>query len=172
MQKESTDIKLDGCPNCAGKLERGFLIGKQNRIRWSKSTRGMTIFHGVPLIKLKKDFWLNLQWWLYAPNIPAARCPKCHLAIFAYNNDAQENFKNDLWACAIIGGLLTFLAILVGFLAITGGFTEPPITLFLRVFLIITSIIPLLLGAVFLLHVFKSIKRNKSLRDDVQRPLE
>lgn len=160
MQKELADIKLSACPNCGGVLQHGFLIGKQNRIRWSKSTKGMTIFHGVPLIKLEKGFWHKWQWWLYAPNIPAERCPKCHLAIFAYNNDAQENSKNDLWACTIIGGLLTFLAILFGFIAIFSSLTQQKVPLFLYLILFFASVIPLILGLLFLVHVFKSIKQN------------
>jgi hypothetical protein len=166
MQRELADIKLNVCPNCGGELQRGFLIGKQNRIRWSKSSKGMTIFHGVPLIQLNKGFWLKRQWWLYAPNIPAERCPKCHLAIFAYNNDAEENIKNELWACTIIGGMLTFIAILVGCIAILGWLTQPPMTVFLRLILFFASIVPLVLGGIFLGHVFTLIKRNASLKDN------
>ena len=141
MQVELKDIKIEVCPECLGSLERGFLIGKQNRIRWSNSTKGMTIFHGVPLIKLNKGFWKKRQWWLYAPNIPAKRCPKCHLAFFSYNNDAKETYKNEIWASAIFGGLMFFLAILIGVIAIAGWTMQPPITFLLRLALALASII-------------------------------
>jgi hypothetical protein len=109
-----SNIELDSCPKCGGILEQGYLLGKQNRIRWSVSPKGMTIFHGVPLIKLEKGFWRNSRWWLYAPNIPAKRCQQCRLAIFLYNNDQHETPKNERLATLIIGGgfLLIALAML------------------------------------------------------------
>lgn len=155
MQAELKDLKIDVCPECLGNLERGFLIGKQNRIRWSNSTKGMTIFHGVPLIKLNKGFWKKRQWWLYAPNIPAKRCPKCRLVFFSYNNDAKETLNNEIWASSISGGLMFFLAILIGTIAAASWIIQPPITLLLRLGITLAAIIPFVLGLIFGAHAFK-----------------
>ena len=116
MHDQASNIKIDICPNCGGKLEYGYLIGKQNRIRWSCSTKGMTIFHGVPLIKLEKGFWKKGKWWLYAPNIPAKRCSMCNLVIFAYNNGAKENFRNELLRL-----ILCFVAVVLVVLGVVFG---------------------------------------------------
>lgn len=163
MHDQATNIKIDICPNCASKLEYGFLIGKQNRIRWSCSTKGMTIFHGVPLITLEKRFWKNWKWWLYAPNIPAKRCLACHLVIFAYNNDAKENFRNEFWASAVFSGFIFFVAILVGFIALMSFLIEPSISIFLSIIISIALIILLLLGVIFGGHAFKLKRKITSL---------
>lgn len=159
MHDQTTKIKIDICPDCGDKLEYGFLIGKQNRIRWSCSTKGMTIFHGVPLIKLEEGFWKKWKWWLYAPNIPAKRCSMCRLVIFAYNNDTKENFRNEFWASAIFSGFTFFVAILTGFIVLASFLIEPPISLLLRFVLCFASIVILLLGVIFGRHAFELKKK-------------
>lgn len=117
------------CPNCARALEQGCLPGKQNRIRWSVSQKGMTIFHGVPLPGLEDGLRHKWQWWSYAPSIPAARCPACKLAMFACNNESQENSRNGRRASLVISGLLLLVAAVVGAMAIRVWTSHSPVPL-------------------------------------------
>jgi hypothetical protein len=105
------------------------LLGKQNRIRWSVSQKGMTIFHGVPLLRLEDGFWRKRHWWSYAPSIPAARCPACKLEMFAYNNEAQENLRNEWRASIIINRFLLPVAAAVGAMAVRDWTSHSPVPL-------------------------------------------
>lgn len=137
------------CPGCGEPMEQGYLLGKQNRIRWSVSPRGITIFHGVPLIRLEDKFWRKGRWWAYAPSIPAARCTACRLAMFTYNNDAQENPANERRATAVISGLLFLVAALISGLVIFAWSSLP------LVWLIVTggfALIALVLAVVLSVH--------------------
>lgn len=142
------------CPKCNGELEAGYLLGKHNRIRWSASSQGMTIFHGVPLIRLEPDFWKQRKWWAYAPNIPAQRCPRCRWVSFDYNNDAAENPNPERRASLIIAVVLALMAaVLVWFtfqmqrLAIASSMS-------ITVLLLTTAVIVLLIAGLFFRHVF------------------
>ena len=144
--------KLEHCPACGGPLQQGYLLGKQNRIRWSVSPRGMTIFHGVPLIRLEDGFWRKRQWWSYAPSIPASRCTACRLVVFAYNNDAQESPANERRAAVIISILLFLVAATIGGLLLMAGSALP---LAWRIVLGGLAILPLLLGGMLLRHALR-----------------
>jgi uncharacterized protein DUF6487 len=111
MQNMLSNSDLISCPKCGGGLQQGFILGKHNRIRWSTSPKGMTIFHGVPLIKLEKGFWRKCNWWAYAPSITAKRCQECKIVIFQYNNEQKENPKNERVASLLIGGVIIVAAI-------------------------------------------------------------
>jgi hypothetical protein len=143
---------LEHCPACGGPLEQGYLLGKQSRIRWSVSPRGMTILHGIPLIRLEDGFWRKRQWWSYAPSIPASRCTACRLAVFAYNNDAQENPANERRASVTIGILLFLVAATIGGLVLLAG---PAIPLAWRVVPGVLALLPLLLGGMLLRHALR-----------------
>ena len=143
---------LTHCPTCGDSLGQGYLLGKQNRIRWSVSPKGMTIFHGVPLIRLEDGFWRKRQWWSYAPSIPAARCTACRLAVFTYTNDAQENPANECRASIVISGLLFLLAAVVGALTLLAGPSLP--VLWLTV-LGGFALIALVAGVLLMVHVVR-----------------
>lgn len=113
----------DQCPRCGRALQPGYLLGKQNRIRWSTSPKGMTIFHGVPLMQRQRDFWRSGKWWCNCPNIPAARCEHCRLVLFQYNHDARENPTRERRASLLMGGSL--LAISAYTLSIPVSFRHP-----------------------------------------------
>ncbi|ADE15258.1 hypothetical protein Nhal_2159 [Nitrosococcus halophilus Nc 4] len=167
MKRDNIEVDIEHCPICRSELQCGYLLGKQNRIRWSKSPKGMTIFHGVPLMKLEKDFWRRGRWWWFAPSIKAVRCEKCRLVIFHYNNDAQENMQNEQTALLIMGGFLSVAAVaLIGFVLWVWSLpASMPLVAVLLMVLI--SLLMLLLGFVFLMHAVRSLRANKSLRTKV-----
>lgn len=160
MQSSLPICELESCPKCGVKLEEGYILGKQNRIRWSASPKGMTIFHGVPLIKLEKGFWRKYRWWVYAPNIPAKRCKKCHLAVFLYNNDQQESHKNERIVCSIAGGALIIFSLAGLFLTVLGWSLPTKLPVFAFVLLSILSLVLLLLGAILIRHVLRLYELN------------
>ena len=138
--------------NCGNALKHGYLLGKHNRIRWSTSSKGMTIFHGVPLNTLKKGHWGNWKNWFYGPSIPATRCEHCKIVFLPYDNDTQETPKKEIMACTIIGLIFIVAAIATaGIIFFTNYFfVEIPVA-----FLIIGgifSLLILLLGFIFLKH--------------------
>jgi len=143
------------CPGCALPLEKGYLLGKQNRIRWSSSEKGMTIFHGVPLIKLKQRFWRSLKWWLYSPSISAARCPQCQVVIFDYNNNEPENTKKERFACMIIGFVLVALGVITGTLSFYGWPASNEMSWVFQLISGLLTLILLVLGAAFVGHSFR-----------------
>lgn len=161
-------MELNRCPNCGGTLKCGYLIGKQNQIRWSDSAKGMTIFHGVPIIQLEKGHWRRWQSWLYAPSISSERCPECKLVIFSYNNDAKENPRKERWASIFLGGFLIAVAIAVGGIAVWDWSPQPPVPLVLRIILGFFSLILLSGGAMFLAHVVRSLRPDPSLNQDAK----
>jgi len=151
-------LELGPCLQCGGALDHGFLLGKQNRIRWSTSPKGMTIFHGVPLIRHDKGFWRKRAWWLYAPSIPAARCPACHLVVFAYNNDQDERPRAERWACTMIAAVLILIAAVVAIVAMSGWPPQAQIPPVLRIILAVVALVTSAFAAIPLLHVFRSFR--------------
>ena len=97
------NIELSRCSYCGGELIHGYLLGKHNRIRWSISDEGMTIFHGVPLNTLKKGFWRSWENWSYAQSMPAARCEKCKIVLLPYDNNEKENPKKEIISSVMMG---------------------------------------------------------------------
>lgn len=163
-------MDLKHCPNCGGTLKRGYLIGKQNQIHWSASEKGMTIFHGVPLIRLEKGHWRRWQSWFYAPSISSERCLECKLVIFSYNNDAKENPRKERWASIILGGFLIAVSIVVGGIALWDWSPQPPVPFFLRIILGLFSLILILAGAMLLTHAVRSLQpNNANPADDKKR---
>lgn len=156
-------MELDTCPQCGGKLEPGYLLGKQGRIRWSQSANGITIFHGTPLNRIPRGHWRNWRSWINAPNIPAHRCTACHLVVFSYNNDARERpAREALAALAIAVGLLACAVALAG-IALWDWTPQPPVPFVLRLGLIAISLFLGGFGALALAHVIKS--RRAQLTD-------
>jgi len=151
------------CPRCGGSLDHGYLLGKHNRIRWSQSDKGMTIFHGVPLTRLSKGFWKNRRWWLYAPSIPAVKCRRCRLVTFAYDNDEAEQPAREGWAAALVG-----LAMVISAAAVA-GFTFLLHALLPRVpsvafgALAVMAVLLAALGLIPLIHSFRTLKRGHRL---------
>ena len=143
---------LDTCLKCSGPLESGYLLGKQNRIRWSSSNKGMTIFHGVPLIKLEKGFWHRSHWWKYAPSIAAKRCKQCRLVIFSYNNDQKENLANERNASLLIAIFLILSSIIVVIAAYLGAILSQSIPLFVNLILGAFALLIFIFGMTFLIH--------------------
>jgi hypothetical protein len=136
-------------------VEQGYLRGKQNRIRWSVSQKGMTIFHGVPLLRLEDGFWRKRHWWSYAPSIPAARCPACKLAMFACNNEAQENLRNEQRASIIISGFLLPVAVAVGAMAVRDWTSHSPVPLFWQLVMGGFTLVAPVLGVLFAVHALR-----------------
>ncbi|MGR9071994.1 MAG: PF20097 family protein [Gammaproteobacteria bacterium] len=64
MLNAESEAKLKCCPVCKNSLQTGYVLGKQSRIHWSDSPKGMTIFHGVPLMRMDRAFWRRKNWWL------------------------------------------------------------------------------------------------------------
>ena len=156
-------LELGPCAHCGGALDRGYLLGKHNRIRWSTSPKGMTIFHGVPLIGLNKGFWRKRDWWLYAPSIPAARCPACHLVVFAYNNDEKENPRGERWTSAVIAAVLVMVAAPFGVVALLGWPLQAQIPSIVRMMSAVVALVLSGFAAIALVHL------RRSLRPDTPR---
>jgi hypothetical protein len=151
-------LELGRCSQCGGALERGYLLGKQNRIRWSTSPQGMTIFHGVPLIRHEQGFWRKRDWWLYAPRIPAARCRACHLVMFAYNNDQEESPWAERWASAMIAAVFLIIAAVFGIVALMGWPLAAQMPAVLRVPFAVVALVMSGIAAIPLLHVIRSLR--------------
>ena len=152
-------IQPPGCPKCGGELRPGYVLGKHNRIRWSVSSKGVTIFHGVPLIKLKKNIWSNWRNWLYAPNIPAKRCENCKLVIFTYDNEETENPKKEFYTSSIMAGLLIMSGLIFGIAAIVWDILSFKNMLPLRLLFLVVAITILVPGAALLRYAI-AIKRS------------
>jgi hypothetical protein len=150
-----TDIQSNHCPQCGATMERGYLIGKQHQIRWSQSAEGMTIYHGVPLIRHGKDFWRQWQSWSYAPSITAVRCPLCRLVMFGYNNQAEEQPVNELRASTFMAGFLLLAAVLLLTITFWDWSPQPPIPLFFQLILTFISLVLTLMAGVFWAHVMR-----------------
>ncbi len=73
-----THIQNYRCPKCGGKLEPGYIAGQWSRLRWCLKEKTKTVFSGKPLKKVP-DIW-------NAPTVEAARCDKCKLGVFSYDN--------------------------------------------------------------------------------------
>ena len=112
----------------------------------------MTIFHGVPLIKLEKGFWRRSRWWKYAPSIAANRCRQCQLVIFSYNNDQEENPSSDRTASLLIGLFLIFSSLVVVIAAYFGSTLAQSISLFVFLILGCFALLIFILGMAFLMH--------------------
>ena len=148
------------CPRCGGPLDHGYLLGKHNRIRWSESNKGMTIFHGVPLIRLGKGFWKSGRWWLYAPSIPAVKCRRCKLVTFAYDNDQAEQPAREGWAAAVIGVTMVIAAAaVIGFTLLLGALL-PQVPSLAYGALAIMAVLLAGLGLIPLTHSFKTLRRS------------
>lgn len=143
---------LNVCQKCGGLLEKGYLLGKQNRIRWSSSNKGMTIFHGVPLIKLEKGFWRKAHWWKYAPGIEAKRCKNCRLVMFSYNNEREENVAGERTASLLIAGLFISGSVIVVIAGYLGTVFAQPIPLFIYLIFGVLALFLLILGIAFFKH--------------------
>lgn len=124
----------------------------------------MTILHGVPLLQLKKGFWKTWRWWSYAPSIPAARCTKCRLVTFAYDNDEQEKPAKERWALAVIGGVLTAAALAVTGVAVWAWSLPLKIPFLYVVILVVFALLLLLLAAIPFVHLFQSFRFDRSIR--------
>ncbi len=148
------NIELSRCSNCGGELIQGYLLGKHNRIRWSLSDKGMTIFHGVPLNRLKTGFWHRWNNWLYAPSIPAAKCETCKLVLLPYNNDEKENPIKEIIS-SIMAGLFLIVAgiIITAGTFYTGAFLTE-ISLLFSATAYGISLLMMLLGSLFVKHAF------------------
>jgi hypothetical protein len=157
------ELEPSKCLKCGSDLKPGYVLGKHNRIRWSSTRDGMTIFHGVPLIKSGKKYWSKLRNWLYAPNIRAMRCEQCKLVFFKYDNDAVENPRKEIVASVIIGlGLIStglFLAVLGIYI---GGDSELKGLYLIKLLIGAMFIIMVTLGLLFLKHAIV-IKRHKNM---------
>jgi F0F1-type ATP synthase assembly protein I len=151
-----SEIPFNHCPSCGGILEHGYLIGKNHQIRWSGSAQGMTVFHGVPLMRLEEGFWRKWQSWSYAPSIAAARCPACRLAMFSYNHDGQEQPENERRASVFMGGFLLVVAMLLFAIAFWDWSPQPSLPLFFQFILVLIALLLIIMGVVFLLHVRRS----------------
>ena len=77
MDSRTLDSEIS-CPKCGGALEPGYIAGHWTRLRWTAEEKTKTIFAGAPL-KKKRDLWNS-------PTLEAARCPKCKLGVFVYDN--------------------------------------------------------------------------------------
>ncbi len=66
------------CPKCGDNMEQGYITGHWFRLRWNIKAKTKTVFSGIPLMK-KLD-------WFNAPTVRAARCDKCKIGIFIYDN--------------------------------------------------------------------------------------
>lgn len=151
-------LELGPCSQCGGALDPGYLLGKQSRIRWSTSPKGMTIFHGVPLIRHDKGFWRKRAWWLYAPSIPAARCPACHLVVFAYNNDQEESPWAERSATAIIAAVFFAVAAVFGVVALLDLPLKAQLPPVLRMISAVVALVLSVFAAIPLLHVLRSFR--------------
>jgi hypothetical protein len=149
-------MEPDVCPQCGAKLEPGYLLGKQSRIRWSGSANGITVFHGTPLMRIRKGQWRNWRSWINAPNIPARRCPACHLVVFAYDNDAPERPAREASAALILAIVLFGCAAALVGIALWDWTPQPPVPFALRLGLIAISLFLGGFGALALAHVLKS----------------
>nr|HIL74097.1 hypothetical protein [Rhodospirillales bacterium] len=150
------------CSKCGSELNPGYLLGKHNRIRWSTSSKGMTIFHGVPLIKLNKKYWSNWINWIYAPSIPAMRCEKCRLVFFNYDNEELENSRKEVITSSIIGVALIISGVLLGSMAIYFGNFQLEGMLLLRLIILFFALAILVPGVVFLKHAVTIQRPNKA----------
>lgn len=119
MEKE----QASQCLQCGGNLSAGYLLGKHNRIRWSVSRKGMTIFHGVPLMKSVKNGGSNLNQWFYAPSISAQRCERCRLVFFEYDNEAPETATKEKSVSIVMGLSLMIIGFFLLFSMIYWGNT-------------------------------------------------
>jgi hypothetical protein len=159
MENYLETIEPSRCRNCGSELRPGYVLGKHNRIRWSVSSKGMTIFHGVPLIKLKKNIWSNWRNWLYAPNIPATRCENCKLVIFTYDNDEAENPEKELYTSSIMAGLLIISGLIFGIVAIFWDISSLKNMFPFRLLFLLIAITILVPGAALLRHAI-AIKKS------------
>lgn len=75
---QQNDLTRFKCPQCGGNLEIGYIAGHWIRLRWCIKEKTKTIFAGTPL-KKKRDWWNS-------PTVTAARCDKCKLGLFTYDN--------------------------------------------------------------------------------------
>lgn len=115
----------------------------------------MTLFHGVPLLRLEDRFWRKRHWWSYAPSIPAARCPACKLAMFACNNEAQENLRNERRASIIISGFLLPVAAAVGARAVRDRISHSPVPLFWQLVMGGFTLVAPVLAVLFAVHALR-----------------
>ena len=72
------NISSYSCPECGGRLDKGYITGHWTRLRWCVEENTKTIFAGTPMRKER-------AWW-NAPALEAARCAKCKIGIFVYDN--------------------------------------------------------------------------------------
>lgn len=107
--KLTEDQTISKCPTCGGPLQPGYLLGQHSRIRWATANKGLTIFHGVPLLRKVKSSW---QRWFYAPNVPSHRCTKCQIVITSYDNTDEEDYKKEYVVTMAFGVLSLLLGIL------------------------------------------------------------
>lgn len=167
---ERSEAEIESCSVCGGELQHGHLIGKQNRIRWSLSPKGVTIFHGVPLMRYQQGFWPRWRQMLYAPSIEAARCLKCQIVVFRYNNIAEENPRNEWLALVILGGIL--MACSIALVILTWGVSNlaSKMPLFAALLIGLVAVILFLMGVLCLAHATRIWRANKRLHADVGKP--
>jgi len=151
---------VTNCPRCGGPLDHGYLLGKHNRIRWSKSDKGMTIFHGVPLTRLSKGFWKTRRWWLYAPSIPAVKCRRCRLVTFAYDNEETEQPAREGWAAALIGVVMVTAAAAIVAFAFLLRALLPQLPSLAYAALAVMAVLLAGLGLIPLIHSFRTLRRT------------
>ena len=161
---QSTETGADAtvCTRCGGTIQAGYLLGKHNRIRWSASDKGMTIFHGVPLITLEPGYWRRGKWWSYAPSIRAQRCRRCRLVTFNYNNDAREKPRREYVACLTFGATLLIAAIVLLTVIIFAGSVFASAPLVLRLALLAVALPVAAAGVVLLIHAGRYRRRESA----------
>ena len=167
---ERSETDIEGCSACGGELQHGYLIGKHNRIRWSLSPKGVTIFHGVPLMRREQGFRRLWRQMLYAPNIKAARCLKCQIVVFRYNNTAQETPRNEWLASMILGGILMATSIFLVILTWGVSNLASKMPLFGGLLIGLVAVTVFLMGGLCLAHAIRIWRANKRLHADVGKP--
>jgi hypothetical protein len=148
---------------CGGELSHGYLLGKHSRIRWSSTKEGMTIFHGVPLIKSGKKYWSNWKNWVYAPSIPAMRCENCKQVFFLYDNEEPENPQKEKIALIIFGATLIVFGVLLAVLALCMGSLGLGKLHFLRLTLMLFALIIAIPGLVLVKYAIAKKSQEKGI---------
>lgn len=120
----------------------------------------MTIFSGVPLLKMKKRYWCSMNWWLFAPNVPAFRCPECLVVIFNYDNDESENPSKERIACIVLGIGLAATGLASGTMGLLSWFFIDKVPWFFLLIFGLFSTILLVLGILFLRHSFRIARKE------------
>lgn len=151
------------CLKCGGDLSHGYILGKHSRIRWSSTREGMTIFHGIPLIKSGRKYWSEWRNWIYAPNVPAMRCESCRLVFFQYDNEEIESSRKEILASVIIGIALSICGLSLAGLALFIASYDLKGMYLLNPLLVILSLLILLPGLLFIKHAIAMKRPNDGI---------